>query len=279
VEEADPGFRLRLAYRSGDRVVHIETRRAERTPDAYLAMDPALPEYPVDVRITDTAGSLIYARIAGDGEDFASDVAPAPADAEGAALHQEDVAVAREALASLTHAGARSLGADAFDDELRTLREVEAAFAPKAALASVEDVAQAELGVVAAAAGSYMHRVQLWKSRCCVPGGWHSATRTDAWSGTYWSAQVDRCNHGRCPGGDSMTVDCSYTSGWRSGLPRAGVCSTSYNAVSIWGHNCNDDSHLSVIDVRHGWLHSTSGGSCSDGGANPDPDGCDPSSW
>src|SRR5690349_9335744 len=73
VQVAGPGFRLVAAYREGDRVVHIETRRAERTPAEYLAADPSLPEHGVDVRITDAAGSLIYARIAGDGVDFADD--------------------------------------------------------------------------------------------------------------------------------------------------------------------------------------------------------------
>ena len=77
-----------------------------------------------------------------------------------------------------------------------------------------------------------------------------------------------------------MTEDCSYTSGWRSGTTRARACTTKYNGSSLAKtHNCNDDSHLQVIDVRYNALHATDQGSCHDVWANPTPDGCDPSAW
>jgi hypothetical protein len=76
-----------------------------------------------------------------------------------------------------------------------------------------------------------------------------------------------------------MSTVCSYTSGYRSGVPHAQVCSTGYGVTSTNSHNCNDDSHLEVIDVRHNKFYSTNNGSCHDVLANPGPDGCDPSTW
>jgi hypothetical protein len=281
IEDAEPGFHTRMAYRAGDRVVHIETRRAERTPAEYLAADPSLPEFGVDVRITDADGALIYARIAGDGTDFADDSVAPPADR---LLRERDIVVARAGLEAVGTSSALA----AYGDEVRTLGEVARAFDPHTIYATpavaVDDIVASELSggvaAVAAAANQWKNRIALWKVHCCVPGGWHSATRTDNYSknGAYWSAQVDYCNHGRCPEGDGMAQNCSWTSGYRNDLARAQKCSTG-QGESPYSHNCNDDSHLEVIDVRHNKYYSTNDGSCHDFGANPTPDGCDPSTW
>ena len=282
VLEANPGLGAKVAYRASNRVVYVETRRESTpTPPELLAADTTLQPYSTDLKVTDRDGSLIYARITGDGADWIADAREQPRSLAGRAL---DLALARQALAALESPSIAGLPAG-FNEEQGAVRDALAAFdaqsraQPSTAANSLETSELAGAQGVSAAA-TYKHRVELWSMACCVPGGRHSATRTSNWNGKAWVSTVDFCNHGTCPNKGGMTEDCSYTSGLRSGVARARMCTTAYNVTSfLWGHNCNDDSHLEVIDVRHNTLHATNKGSCSDVGANPTPDGCDPGVW
>lgn len=271
--EMSPGLRGKVAYRAGQRVIYVETRR-QPTPFDVLAADPTRPAFGVDVKVTDREGALLYARLSGDGAEWLAD---APVSTRAGVEQGFDLGVAREALSALSAPSATALGGQAERDA------VQEALATLSVQASKPGPVAPEGAPAAASlttATTYKHRVELWSKSCCVPGGYHSATRVASWNGSAWVGTVDFCNHGTCPNTGGMTQQCSFTSAeWRSGLARARQCSTPYTFASVWGHNCNDDAHLQVIDVRHNRLHSTSQGSCNDVGANPTPDGCNPAEW
>lgn len=278
---AGPDARATLAYRAGDRVIYLESRR-QRTPPEVLARDATTPAFTTDLRVTDRDGSPIYVRLTGDDVDWLSD-APEPRSLAGRA---RDIVVARQALAAVADSTTVGLPPE-FEAQRPVALEVVALFeamrdGASAPSAAGDALAASELrgAFTVSAAATYMHRVELWSKPCCAPGSRHSAARVANWNGSAWVSTTDFCNHGTCPNVSPMTEDCSYTSGWRSGAARARECTTKYNGTSTVGyHNCNDDSHLEVIDVRHNALHATDQGSCHDILPNPTPDGCDPSVW
>ena len=285
--QAQSAEATRAAYREGERLVYIQTRKGEPLAAEYLAADPTLPAFGVDVRITDAQGEVIYARISGDGRDFAEDAPGAPW-----SDHTLDIPVARAGIAALSARTDASRAKGPLElAQARALTEVSDALVAGKATDGYEITygpgeatsAPSEHDIVARPPPdppTYKQHIEVWQKSCCVPGGHHSGTRMDSSAnGTTWNNRVDFCNHGTCPGGSGMSYVCGFTSDWREGKSYAQMCSTGYGVTSTYSHNCNDDSHLEVIDVRHDWVYSTDDGSCHDFGANPDPDGCNPSTW
>jgi hypothetical protein len=265
--------------------VFVETQRGEETPQEYLDADPTAPRFGTDVKVRDRHGAIIYARYAGEQidpeEEEAQEHTPEQIEA-----HAQDVELAEEALFAAEQALA-NLGPD-FADFREQVGEIgrifETLIAEQMQFPEDTEIAAHELSPVtkAAASNAYKHGVWLWKAplkKAGVTYGWHSATRIANYSGNKWVNVKDQCNHGRCPHGDGMKLDCSYVSGKRANSRIPGHCSTKNQWASVNTHNCNDDSHLQVINIRYNKSHATDKGSCKDKGPNPDPDGCDPKRW
>jgi hypothetical protein len=264
----------RFVYKEGTRGVTIETRRGAPTPAEYLELDDAPPAFATEVHVLDRAASPIYVRAEASDEDDA----PPPSDPT---QHAEDVALAPQAL----RAAAAALPAGEFDGERTVLTNIAETLAEGLPAAAADKaIVSAELVTadVEAAAASRKHAVALYKARLKKLGvtiGWHSATRVAYYVNNTWTSIHDECNHGRCPKDDGMSEVCHWVSAPRKTTRRTAHCSTTENFSSVWTHNCNDDSHLQVITLRYDRPYSSDDGSCHDKGANPDPDGCDPSTW
>jgi hypothetical protein len=264
----------RFSYKRGDSAVTIETRRGPDTPAEYLELDDAPAAYSTEVYVLDRSASPIYVRAEATGED---DVA-LPADL---AQHAEDLELAPEAL----RAAAADLATrgSSFTDELNALTRTAALLTEEVPQAVTDKAASAELKTASVtAAASRRHAVALYKGELKKLGvriGWHSSTRVAYYVNNTWTSIHDDPNHGRYPGEKGMSEVCHWVSAPRTTTRRTAHCTTSQRFDSIMTHNCNDDSHLQVITLRYDRNYSTEDGSCHDKGANPDPDGCDPSTW
>ena len=271
----------RFAYKEDDRAVVIETRRGPETPPEYLASDDPPAAYATELSVFDRDGSAIYVRA-----ETASSSEPEAEAPSVLRQHAEDVALAPQAL----RAAAVALAArgQAFAAEQRAVADVATTLDAATASSSADDVAivSEELttnsAAVAAAPASRKHAVALYHGELKKLGiriGWHSSTRVAYYVNNQWTSIHDECNHGRCPGESGMSEVCHYVSAPRTTVRRITHCGTSENFSSIMTHNCNDDSHLQVITLRYDRPYSKVDGACHDKGANPDPDGCDPSTW
>jgi hypothetical protein len=108
----------------------------------------------------------------------------------------------------------------------------------------------------------------------------HSAVQ--AWREEFawgWEPAWYKCNHGRCPWGRNMRYFCgvqshNYIRGYHVHID---TCNTTYQASSIYGHNCNDDSNEEYYAVRNNF-HSdgtiTGGPPCYDTNTNNNTDYC-----
>ncbi|WP_394842973.1 hypothetical protein LZC95_38640 [Pendulispora brunnea] len=294
VLQAESGNTVKIAYKKDDRLVYLQTRRGEATPEEYRNDDPTLPAFGTDLKITDRVGDTIYTRVAGTHSDFdtesSDDADESSVPKSDSEQHAQDSEIVTEALQASMGA-VEKLGKD-FADVGDVMSAAESVFQTPQDDDATDDDGDIEATELSAAKGTLAtadvsaakaqkkkHRIWLWKGKWIGSGTWHSSTRiANYYKGKYHN-QKDQCNHGRCPGEKRMSLDCKYLSGWRKSSRKTGHCATGYNPIAPFSHNCNDDSHLQTINIRYNKKHSPDNGSCHDFGTNPDPDGCDPSRW
>lgn len=283
VEMDEAANTLALRYQEGDRWIRYEMRlgHAMETPPSpdELAANPELPTYDVDVRVLDAEGRPILLQMAGHG--FLDTTWATVPSVEGFSERGRlmDFALMQHAVAEF-----RALELPLGLEELRRT-------GIQIGLAATGDPAKPELvgarpperGIIAWGPSSVVKWdfvVRKKPTECCGGLGDHSAVELRGWSANSIVYRAYSCNHGTCASDTSvMKIHCTMSGfrtddGTHSRYFYSDGCTTGYNATSVWGHNCNDDSELQGRAIWHDSAQSTDGGSCNSAGPHNWAPGC-----
>lgn len=259
------------SFSSAGKVIHFETRRGPKTPAHLRAGDPTAPLYEIDVRFLDAEGNPYLVQIGG-GAPIDPAWSATPLKPKTAQAAKNDFALARKAVENIK----RLQFNPKFNPEQKALINLLPAIEEAQVTEAVESKALIQ-PQAASPVNSYRHRVEIHHKSCCFGLGRHSATigKYISTAGVTTTAVIT-CNHGTCA--NQMALKCSWTSaspGNRTTrLLNYVLCSTPYNATSVFGHNSNDDTDLQYRAVRYNVLPSTTGGMCNDSSVNNEPTHC-----
>lgn len=286
---------LNIAYRRDNITIFLQANLGHVAPAPYQPAEGPV-RHEVDARFVADNGRTFYLQRGGDewvdptwGEDFARDQAtPMPS------ISNEKLFVMAEEAANLldTKAVAQlgtkvALHAQQLD-ALRTFGKVavsQFALNKEMLVAHRAKVGETIKEIPYGSGGPEDYGVYLGQNYYYIAVhrksiylfGEHSATQTNAWSGSAWYVQVNMCNHGDCAGSMGRKCLLQYyerTNGGYGGFELQ-TCKTGYDAFSGGGgHNCHDDTRLQLSNFHHDNWNGGYTQWCDGGGGGISAPGC-----